>query len=86
MVSIIVATGTTLNIAADQTHPIGSWGISHISLNQRIPLKTSVRDPFAGSKRVFCIIIVPIALIPYLGLTNISRVENPNAVDDIAIP
>eukprot|EP00965_Chrysotila_dentata_P192315 6175102-Pleurochrysis_carterae.AAC.1 len=38
MVSITVATGTTLNIAADGIHPIGSWGISHISLHQRRPL------------------------------------------------
>eukprot|EP00965_Chrysotila_dentata_P084908 2802613-Pleurochrysis_carterae.AAC.2 len=30
-VSIIVATGTTLNLAADRIHSIGSWGISHIS-------------------------------------------------------
>eukprot|EP00965_Chrysotila_dentata_P209410 6185276-Pleurochrysis_carterae.AAC.1 len=28
-VSILVSTGTTLNIAADRIHPIGSPGISH---------------------------------------------------------
>eukprot|EP00965_Chrysotila_dentata_P032527 1084028-Pleurochrysis_carterae.AAC.1 len=60
MVSIIVATGSTLNIAADRIHPINiaadrihpirSWGISHISLHQRKPLSAPVRDPFEGSK------------------------------------
>eukprot|EP00965_Chrysotila_dentata_P029490 980083-Pleurochrysis_carterae.AAC.1 len=50
LVSIIVATGTTLNIAADWIHPIGSRGISHISLLQRIPLYMPVRDPFGGQR------------------------------------
>eukprot|EP00965_Chrysotila_dentata_P064431 2135771-Pleurochrysis_carterae.AAC.2 len=38
MVFMIVATGTTYYIAADRIHPIGSWGISHIYILQRIPL------------------------------------------------
>eukprot|EP00965_Chrysotila_dentata_P081113 2677299-Pleurochrysis_carterae.AAC.1 len=37
MISIIGATGTTLNIAPDRIHPIGSWGLSHKSLHQRRP-------------------------------------------------
>eukprot|EP00965_Chrysotila_dentata_P094132 3111474-Pleurochrysis_carterae.AAC.1 len=39
MVSIIVATGTTYNIAADRIHPIGPWEIPNILLRQlaRIP-------------------------------------------------
>eukprot|EP00965_Chrysotila_dentata_P047535 1576467-Pleurochrysis_carterae.AAC.1 len=44
MVSIIVATGTTLNTAADRIHQFGPRGISHISLHQRIPL---VETPIA---------------------------------------
>eukprot|EP00965_Chrysotila_dentata_P072252 2387859-Pleurochrysis_carterae.AAC.12 len=38
MVSIMVATGTTLTVAADRIHPIGSRGIFHIALHQRILL------------------------------------------------
>eukprot|EP00965_Chrysotila_dentata_P255939 6212385-Pleurochrysis_carterae.AAC.3 len=49
MVSIIVATGTTLNINADRIHPIGSWGISHISLHQRRPLAEQGSKPLSQS-------------------------------------
>eukprot|EP00965_Chrysotila_dentata_P237526 6201962-Pleurochrysis_carterae.AAC.3 len=73
MVSIIVAYGATLNIAADRIHPIGSWGKSHISLHQRKLLSAPVRDPFnMGVKGLICIVIVP-------------SVETPNAIGDIAI-
>eukprot|EP00965_Chrysotila_dentata_P068579 2266660-Pleurochrysis_carterae.AAC.1 len=71
MVSIIVATGTTLNIAADRIRSIGSRG--------GYPIYPSVSVDRLPSAEY------SVALVSYLGPTNISRVETPNAIGNIAI-
>eukprot|EP00965_Chrysotila_dentata_P231389 6198332-Pleurochrysis_carterae.AAC.1 len=58
MVSIIVATGTTLNLAADWIHPIGSWGISHYLSISVDRCKALPMTHFGGLSELICITIV----------------------------